>query len=176
MDPVLCPITTTAGKHVHCHPNSASTCHILSYSPKIAGVSLTSAAALTMCATRSSLESIPVSRTIDFMKPLKKKKNLGRSGQETVPARQWAHPTSNQAIVVMTNPSWTERSLYPFPSIPSSKTPPALKRSAAAHRFLNKICYNEGYLSGPKVCRSNLETPCIFYWSCSIAGKEHSVP
>ena len=31
----------------------------------------------------------------------------------------------------------------------------------AAHRFRNKICFNEGYLSGPKVCRSNLETPCI---------------
>ena len=43
-----------------------------------------------------------------------------------------------------------------------NKVPLALKRSVAAHRFLNKICFNEGYLSGPKVCRSNLETPCIF--------------
>ena len=42
-----------------------------------------------------------------------------------------------------------------------NKVPLALKRSAAAHRFLNKICFNEGYLSGPKVCRCNLETPCI---------------
>ena len=42
-----------------------------------------------------------------------------------------------------------------------NKVPLALKRSIAAHRFLNKICFNEGYLSGPKVCRSNLETPCI---------------
>ena len=39
--------------------------------------------------------------------------------------------------------------------------PLALKRSVAARRFLNEICFNEGYLSGPKVCRSNLETPCI---------------
>ena len=42
-----------------------------------------------------------------------------------------------------------------------NKVPLALKRSVAAHRFLNKICFNEGYLSGPKVCRSDLETPCI---------------
>ena len=41
------------------------------------------------------------------------------------------------------------------------KVPRALKRNVAARRFLNKICFNEGYLSGPKVCRSNLETPCI---------------
>ena len=61
----------------------------------------------------------------------------------------------------MTNPSWTERSVYPFPSILSCKIRLALKQSVAAHRFLNKICFNEGYLSGPKVCRSNLETPCI---------------
>ena len=33
-----------------------------------------------------------------------------------------------------------------------NKVPLALKRSVAAHRFLNKICFNEGYLSGPKVC------------------------
>ena len=66
----------------------------------------------------------------------------------------------------MTNPSWTERSVYPFPSITSYKIPLALKRSViAAHRFLNKICLNEGYLSGPKVCRSNLETTCIFILS-----------
>ena len=64
-------------------------------------------------------------------------------------------------IVVLTNPSWTERSVYPFPSIPSCKVPLALKRSVAAHGFLNKICFNEGYLSGSKVCRSNLETLCI---------------
>ena len=44
-----------------------------------------------------------------------------------------------------------------------NKVPLALKRSVAALRFLNKICFNEGYLSGPKVCRSNLETPCILY-------------
>ena len=37
----------------------------------------------------------------------------------------------------------------------------ALKRSVAAHSFLNKISFNDGYLSGPKVCRSNLETLCI---------------
>ena len=42
-----------------------------------------------------------------------------------------------------------------------NKIPLALKRSVAAHKFLKKICFNEGYLSGPKVCRSNLETPCI---------------
>ena len=42
-----------------------------------------------------------------------------------------------------------------------NKVPLALKRSVAAHRFLNKICCNEGYLSGPKVCRSNLETSYI---------------
>ena len=42
-----------------------------------------------------------------------------------------------------------------------NKVPLALKRSVAAYRFLNKICFNEGYLSGPKVRRSNLETPCI---------------
>ena len=62
----------------------------------------------------------------------------------------------------MTNPSWAARSVYPFPSIPSCKIALALKRSVAAHRFLNKICFNEGYLSSPKVCRSNLETPCIY--------------
>ena len=33
-----------------------------------------------------------------------------------------------------------------------NKVPLALKRSVAAHRFLKKICFNEGYLSGPKVC------------------------
>ena len=44
-----------------------------------------------------------------------------------------------------------------------NKDPLAPKRSVAAHRFLNKICFNEGYLSDPKVCRSNLETPCILY-------------
>ena len=60
----------------------------------------------------------------------------------------------------MTNPSCTERSVDSFPSIPSCKVPLALKRSVAANGFLNKICFNEGYLSGPKVCRSNLETPC----------------
>ena len=42
--------------------------------------------------------------------------------------------------------------------------PLALKRSVAARRFLNKICCNEGYLSGPKVCRSNLETPYIYIY------------
>ena len=42
-----------------------------------------------------------------------------------------------------------------------NKVPLALKWSVAAHRFPNKICFNEGYLYGPKVCRSNLETPCI---------------
>ena len=62
--------------------------------------------------------------------------------------------------MVLINPSWTERSVYSFPSIPCCKVPLALKRSVAAYRFLNKICFNEGYLSGPKVCRSNLETPC----------------
>ena len=43
-----------------------------------------------------------------------------------------------------------------------NKVPLALERSVAAHRFLNKICFNEGYLSGPKVCRSNLETLCMY--------------
>ena len=38
----------------------------------------------------------------------------------------------------------------------------ALKRSVTAHRFLNEICFNEGYLSGPKVRRSNLETICVY--------------
>ena len=47
------------------------------------------------------------------------------------------------------------------PQYLENKVPVALKLSVAAHRFLNKICFNEGYLSGPKVCRSNLETPCI---------------
>ena len=42
-----------------------------------------------------------------------------------------------------------------------NKVPLALKRSDASHRFLNKICFNEGYPSGPKVCRSNLETAYI---------------
>ena len=42
-----------------------------------------------------------------------------------------------------------------------NKAPLALKRSVGGHRFLNKICFNEGYLSGLKVCRSNLGTPCI---------------
>ena len=50
-----------------------------------------------------------------------------------------------------------------FPLIPSCKVPLALKRSVAAHGFLNKIYFNEGYLSGPNVCRSNLETFCIYY-------------
>ena len=45
-----------------------------------------------------------------------------------------------------------------------NKVPLALKRSVAAHRFLNKICFNGGYLSGPKVCRSNLETSCIYIY------------
>ena len=44
-----------------------------------------------------------------------------------------------------------------------NKVPLALKRSVAAHRFFNKICFNEGYLSGPKACRSNLETFCITF-------------
>ena len=61
----------------------------------------------------------------------------------------------------MANISWTEKSVYPLPSIPSCNIPLALNRSVPVHRFLNKICFNEGYLSGPKVCRSNLETPCI---------------
>ena len=65
----------------------------------------------------------------------------------------------------MTNPSWIERSVYQFPWIPSCKIPLALKRSVAAHGFLNKICFNEGYLSGPKVCQSNLETPCIYIYT-----------
>ena len=43
-----------------------------------------------------------------------------------------------------------------------NKIPLTLKRSVAAHRFPNKICFNESYLSGPKVCRSNLETLCIW--------------
>ena len=47
-----------------------------------------------------------------------------------------------------------------------NKVPLALKRSVAAHRFLKKICFNEGYLSGPKVCWSNLETPCIVHQQC----------
>ena len=42
-----------------------------------------------------------------------------------------------------------------------NKVPLALKRNVAAHGVLNKICFKEGYLFGPKVCRSNLETPCI---------------
>ena len=42
-----------------------------------------------------------------------------------------------------------------------NKDPLALQRGVAAHRFLNKICFNEGYLSDHKVCRSNLETPYI---------------
>ena len=49
--------------------------------------------------------------------------------------------------------------------------PLALKQSVTAYRFLNKIGFNEGYLFGPKVCRSNLETPCInlVIWGKSIA-------
>ena len=47
-----------------------------------------------------------------------------------------------------------------------NNVPLALKRSIAAHRFLNKICFNEGYLSGPKVCQSNLETLCIKTYIC----------
>ena len=47
-----------------------------------------------------------------------------------------------------------------------NNAPLALKRSVAAQRFLNKICFNEGYLPGPKVCRSNLETPCISECMC----------
>ena len=84
----------------------------------------------------------------------------------------WAPQINKQAIVVLTNPSWTERSVYPFPPVPSLTkyawtkviylVPLALKRSVAAHRFLNEICLNEGYLSSPEVCRSNLETPCMF--------------
>ena len=45
-----------------------------------------------------------------------------------------------------------------------NKVPLAQKRSVAAHRFLKKICFNEGYLSGPKICRSNLETLCIYIY------------
>ena len=61
-------------------------------------------------------------------------------------------------------------SCHPFISDPL-----ALKRSVAAHRFLNKICFNKGYLSGPKVCRSNLETPYIYTvyilpWKLCISG------
>ena len=73
----------------------------------------------------------------------------------------WAPEVNKQSELVLTNPSWTERSVYQFPSIPSCKVPLALKRSVATHRFLNKICFNEGYLSSPKICRSNLETSCI---------------
>ena len=50
-----------------------------------------------------------------------------------------------------------------------NKVPLALKRCVAAHRFLNKICFNEGYLSGPKGCWSNLETPCIL-WPYNTRG------
>ena len=129
------------------------------------GVSLTSAAALTMRGTRSSSSQYQFHKPLTSWSPAKR--NLGRSGQESVPARQWAHTTTNQAIVITTNPSWTQRNVYPFPSIPSCKVPLALKRSVAAHRFLNKICFNEGYLSGPKVCRSNLDAvgPCR-HWNC----------
>ena len=52
---------------------------------------------------------------------------------------------------------------YFLPSLPLTPSL-ALKRSVAAHRFLNKICFNEGYLSDPKVCRSNLETLCIYIY------------
>ena len=55
---------------------------------------------------------------------------------------------------------------YFLPSLPLR--PSSTETNVAAHRFLNKICFNEGYLSGPKVCRSILETPCItlpcFHW------------
>ena len=53
-----------------------------------------------------------------------------------------------------------------------NKVPLALKRNVAAHRFLNKICLNEDYLSGPKVCRSNLETPCI---GCRICRRNFNM-
>ena len=53
-----------------------------------------------------------------------------------------------------------------------NKVPLALKRSVAAHRFLKKIFFNEGHLSGPKVCRSNLETPCILQFPIEICLDE----
>ena len=57
----------------------------------------------------------------------------------------------------MTNPSWTERSAYPFPSIHSCYIPLALKQNVAAIGSLT-VYFNEGYLSRSKVCQSNLGT------------------
>ena len=57
---------------------------------------------------------------------------------------------------------YANRGQYTVLQYVENKVPLALKRSVAAQWFLNKICFKEGYLSGLKVCRSNLETPCIY--------------
>ena len=143
--------------------NSASTCHTLPYPSKDArGFPYFSCCADNAC--YKIFFRVNTGFINHWLHDAPQKRNLGRPGHESVPARQWAHPTTNQAIVITTNPSWTERSVYPFPSIPSCEIPLAMKRSVAAHGFLNKICFNEGYLSGHKVCRSNLETPCIYFF------------
>ena len=48
-----------------------------------------------------------------------------------------------------------------------NKVPQALKRSVAAHR-LTKYASTKVYLSDPKVCRSNLETP--YTWSLHVVN------
>ena len=82
----------------------------------------------------------------------------------------WAPEINKPSDSSNDKPFWIERSVYPFPSIPSCKVPLALKRSIAAHGFLNKISFNEGYLSGPKICRTNLETPCIDHKAHSLTS------
>ena len=137
-------VATSAGTHIHWHPDKQ--CIDLPYFvvpfQRCQGFPL-----LQLLRWQCMLQDLLRSQ-YRFHKPLTSwspaKKNLGRSSQETVPARQWAHPTTKQAIVVMTNPSWTERSIYPFPSIPSCKISLALKGRVAAHGFLNKVCFNEG--------------------------------
>ena len=139
--------------------NSASTCHTLSYPSKMQGFPLFQQLRW-QCMLQDLLQS-----QYRFHKPLtswslaKKKSRPVRSGER---ASQAVGPPHNKPSDSSNDKSlldWKE--CYPFPSIPSCKIPLALKRSIAAHKFLNKICFNEGYLSDPKVCRSNLETLCI---------------
>ena len=101
MDPVLCPITS-AGIHVHWHPNSASTCHTLSYPSKDARRFPLLQLLRWQCMLQDLLQS-----QYRFHKPLTScsptKRNLGRSGQASEPARQWAPLIPIQRAP---NPSW----------------------------------------------------------------------